>query len=625
MAAKSGAIKAGGAFVEIFADDSKLVRGLRKAQRRLKAFASFATGAGRRMATSATAMAAPFAIALTAFAKIGDTFDKISQRTGVSVEMLSKLGFAAEQSGADVETLEKGLAAMGRFMVDATLGSKEATDALNFMGLSMADLESKTPDERIKLLLQQLAKIEDPSIRAGVAMKVLGRAGRQLLPMAGNFEKLSAEAERFGLVMSTEDAAKAAQLTDTMNLLKSVLKRVMFTIGSALAPAMIKMSKIMSKMSNKFMNFLKVNKRMIVLIVSAIAVLFAAGGALMAAGLAASALSAIIGLATTVWTGFGAAISFVIANMAVLASWPVLIGAALLALAAVFIDWGGVVDRVGSVFGGLRDRALEAFGGIRDAIATGDIGLAFKIVTLLMRSEWIRFVNVLKKGWMSFTGFFVSIWTDAVFGIAKIFTRAFSGLKKFWIGFTSFIETNWNTTVGFIAKAWEGLKELVTGERGRSAEDIDRETREKNKAVEDEKQSELGAIEDRKKGALSELEKEQTQRHAAREKEMQDALKANEDRLANARKELKSAVDGAAEKRRQEERKEKALRDAKFDDIDVGDGGALGAKASVEGARTGFERFGDFEPPGREEKKLLGKIEENTRPPIAVSIKIPNF
>ncbi len=48
MPSRPGAIRAGRAFVELFADDSKLVRGLRAAERKIKAFgASAATTASR--------------------------------------------------------------------------------------------------------------------------------------------------------------------------------------------------------------------------------------------------------------------------------------------------------------------------------------------------------------------------------------------------------------------------------------------------------------------------------------------------------------------------------------------------------------------------------------------------
>ena len=45
-----GAIRAGRAFVELFADDSKLVRGLRRAEKRLRAFGAQIRDLGLRMA-----------------------------------------------------------------------------------------------------------------------------------------------------------------------------------------------------------------------------------------------------------------------------------------------------------------------------------------------------------------------------------------------------------------------------------------------------------------------------------------------------------------------------------------------------------------------------------------------
>ena len=52
MPGSTNAIKAGRAFVELFADDSKLVRGLRAAQRKIKAFGAGIRSMGLKMAPS---------------------------------------------------------------------------------------------------------------------------------------------------------------------------------------------------------------------------------------------------------------------------------------------------------------------------------------------------------------------------------------------------------------------------------------------------------------------------------------------------------------------------------------------------------------------------------------------
>ena len=67
---------------------------------------------------------------------MGSDLLDMSQRTGVSVEALSELGFAAEQSGADMETLEAGLRKMQKF--DRGSGRparRQAQEALARLGL----------------------------------------------------------------------------------------------------------------------------------------------------------------------------------------------------------------------------------------------------------------------------------------------------------------------------------------------------------------------------------------------------------------------------------------------------------------------------------------------------------
>ena len=64
-------IRAGRAFVELFADDSKLVRGLRRAEKRLKAFGQSIRNMGLKIAGLGAAMLAPLIGAAKAFSTMG--------------------------------------------------------------------------------------------------------------------------------------------------------------------------------------------------------------------------------------------------------------------------------------------------------------------------------------------------------------------------------------------------------------------------------------------------------------------------------------------------------------------------------------------------------------------------
>jgi len=201
MASTQG-IRAGRAFVELFADDSKLVRGLRRAEKRLKAFGDRIRNLGLKIAGLGAAMLAPMLGAAKAFGSMGDQVAKMAKRTGFGVEALSELTFVASQTGTSLEAMETGFRRMQRSIYDAGRGLSTQTDALTDLGLEYKDLAGLAPEDQFKLLAEAISRIEDPTRKAALAQALFGRAGTQLLPMmasgAKGIEILQAEARRLG-------------------------------------------------------------------------------------------------------------------------------------------------------------------------------------------------------------------------------------------------------------------------------------------------------------------------------------------------------------------------------------------------------------------------------------------
>ena len=94
--ANAQGIRAGEAFVELFADDSRLVKGLKKASARLKGWGESVTAAGKSMLAGGGAILGALAGSAKVFADMGSELSDMSTRTGVSVEALSELGYAAK-------------------------------------------------------------------------------------------------------------------------------------------------------------------------------------------------------------------------------------------------------------------------------------------------------------------------------------------------------------------------------------------------------------------------------------------------------------------------------------------------------------------------------------------------
>jgi len=239
MGATQG-IRAGRAFVELGVDD-RIAKGLQKAEQRLKAFGEGVRSVGTRVFAAGAAALTPLLGAVRAFSESGDTLEKMSRRTGVSVEALSELGFAAEQSGADLETLETGLRKMQKSIAAAATGSDGAVEALARLRLTAADLAGLAPEQQFKLIADRLSQVADPTLRAALALELFGKSGTRLLPLledgARGIERLQEEARALGLTLSTDAAKKAALLHDTLNILWRVVKKLTTEIGAALADA----------------------------------------------------------------------------------------------------------------------------------------------------------------------------------------------------------------------------------------------------------------------------------------------------------------------------------------------------------------------------------------------------
>ena len=459
---QAGAIRAGRAFVELFADDSKLVRGLKRAEAKLKAFGEGIRSLGLKLAGLGSAIVAPLIASTKVFAKMGDDLAKMSARTGFSVESLSELGFAAELSGASMEVLENGIRKMQRTIVDAASGMQSAQDALALLGLTVADLDKLSPEEQFKLIADRLAAIEDPTIRATAAMELFGRSGTQLLPMleggAAGIEQLQEQARKLGLTISTEDAKAAERFSDTLEIMWKVLKQNVFVIGSALVPVLTQAAQWLTKTSTVAADWIKKNKELIVTIFKVAVAVVAAGAGLVVLGYAITGVAKAMGVLAVVITGVGTALKLLGAVLAFLVSPIGLVITAVVALGVVILNVTGAGAKalawLGEKFNVLKEDAITAYQGIADALAAGDIALAAKILWLTLKMEWTRGINFLEKAWLNFRNFFIQIGVDAWHGLLAAVEVVWHSLETGWIETTAFLSKTWTQFTGWVQEAW---------------------------------------------------------------------------------------------------------------------------------------------------------------------------
>ncbi len=578
--ANTKGIRAGRAFVELGVDD-KIAKGLQKAEQRLKAFGEGVRSVGLKLGALGSAAMTFLGGTVKAFVDTGDALDEMSARTGVSVETLSELGWAADLAGADLETLETGLRKMQKVVTEAATGSKSATEALARLGLSVTDLVNLNPEQQFKLIADRLSKVQDPTLRAALAMEVFGKSGTRLLPLladgAKGLEEYQRKARELGLTVSTETAKDAAALADTLDTLWRVLKQSAFTIGAALAPTIKDLGDAVTRAVVRVTEWLKQNKALIVTALQVAAAVTAVGVGLIVAGTLISGVGAVFGWLATVVTGIGAAFGAVGAALAAIISPIGLVITAAVALGTTLLVVTGAGSEaltwLGEQFGRLRDTVYKVMGGIADALAAGDINLAAQILWLSLKLAWQQGVAALNRAWLEAKRFFLSIAYGMWYGALAAAEIGFHALEVAWIETTSFLSQTWTSFTAGFQKAWntainwttkrllelwglfdetldvEAAKKMADEDLSSVNAEIDRQRDAALQAREAQRQSERERAKSTHEGALEEIGRQDQDAQRQLDQETDARVKATQQQLDEARKALDDAVAEARRKR----------------------------------------------------------------------------
>lgn len=237
--------------IKISGDPRGLDGAVRQAQGALKRLGKDLSGlqslAGKALnftgiggAASVTGLVAVAKAAATA----ADEFGKMGQRTGVAVEELSRLAYAASLNDASLGDLETGLRNLSKNMQAAAGGTGEAADAFGRIGVSVrtASGELRKPDAVLKDIADRFAGLADGAEKTNLALQLFGKSGTTLIPLLNNgadgLKSMADEADRFGKTITSAMADRAAEFNDNLTRLQSLAQGAGQQIGLALVPAL---------------------------------------------------------------------------------------------------------------------------------------------------------------------------------------------------------------------------------------------------------------------------------------------------------------------------------------------------------------------------------------------------
>ena len=120
--------------------------------------------------------------------QVGDRLDKVAIQTGLSVEQLQALQFAASQSGVATETFNSSMNKFNRIIGEAADGIPKAQESYKDLGIQIRKDDGSIKNSATLLLevAEAFKDIEDPAMKAKKATDLFGRAGIDLIPMLQN-------------------------------------------------------------------------------------------------------------------------------------------------------------------------------------------------------------------------------------------------------------------------------------------------------------------------------------------------------------------------------------------------------------------------------------------------------
>lgn len=221
------------------------------AERRMSNIKDTASKALGALAVYAGAAGAALTQMVRSSLQDADQLNKLSKSVGITVENLSGLKYAAELADIGVEDLSTGLTRLIANAADTARGTGESRKAFDALGISVTRNNGvmKNGDELLSEIAGRFSEIPDSAEKTALAVDLFGRAGAKMIPLlnegADGLEKFKQEAQKMGLVISTDTAQASERFNDNITRLKLSVTGFGNNVTAQLLPTLESLSNIL--------------------------------------------------------------------------------------------------------------------------------------------------------------------------------------------------------------------------------------------------------------------------------------------------------------------------------------------------------------------------------------------
>lgn len=369
-----------------------------------------------------------------------DALVDMNAETGIAVERIQELGFAAELSGSSQEAMSASLSGLSKVAGDAARGLGRGRKAFEDLGISVKDAGGnvKTADVLFGELSDSFRRLGTDSAtqKSIIASLGLDPSTLQLLNATSEeVELLTMRARELGIV-TTEQAEAAAEFQDALGVSKFAVTALSQQVAVGLAPTM-------TAITNKFTDFLVANQDVIKKGINVFSeAILAASGFVTRMTPVLGILAAGFVIAKVAALGFSGVMSIILSPV-------VLITAAIVGLLLIIDDLIVAFNGGKSV---IADFFQEFFGVDIVPIMQGIVdGFKWMVQSSLaiLQPFFDAFSSLFDAVIMAFTG----DWAGALSALLDAFNSVGSGIRDIFMGLFDFIGTAFSQILAGIKSA----------------------------------------------------------------------------------------------------------------------------------------------------------------------------
>jgi hypothetical protein len=241
--------------VNIDANTTGLATGLKTSESMVAGFSAKASQlTDKLIAVGPAAIAAGAAIGVVMVKNFIDAADKLtdlSERTGIAVDDLSRLGYVAQMSGISADEMTGAIVKLSNTMAMASVNGGTASRVFDVLGVSVKNTDGtlRSQVDVLKDVADKFASYEDGAAKTALAVQLFGKSGANLIPVlnagAEGIQAMSDESDKLGNTINTRTAQAAAEFNDNLDRLAVLSGNAAQSLSESLLPSLVSITDAM--------------------------------------------------------------------------------------------------------------------------------------------------------------------------------------------------------------------------------------------------------------------------------------------------------------------------------------------------------------------------------------------